>query len=392
MLMPLRRAVIIVGAVIGVAALAAVLQQGDRLGFLTAAPAAQEAPPPAAATVPVTVAPVERRAMPDLVEAVGTVQSIASIQVLSRVDSQVSAVAVQDGAPVKAGDLLFTLDSADVDARLAQAQAVLARDQAALDYNNAQLKRYSALASKQWQSQEQLDQVKSASVSGAAVVQADEAAVRQLQVEHGWHTIKSPLTGRIGVVAAHVGTTVKANDPTTPLVTINQISPIYASFAVPQRFLPAIRAAREAQPVEVRIDGREAPVPGKVAVINNAVDQTTGTITLQAIFDNRDEVLWPGQSVQVRLTLGVDPSALVVPAQAVQVGQDGAYVFVVSSTNGRTIASARNVKMVRTVDGSAVLAAGVEAGEQVVVEGQLRLDDGTPVKVRQAAADARQAG
>lgn len=357
---------------------AAYTMRGPLADLVAPSPAAE---PPPVSLVPVNVAAVERKPMPDLVQAVGTVRSIASIEILSRLDSQVSAVAVHDGAMVEAGDLLFQLDSADLDAQIQRSQAELDKDQATLAYNQSQLKRYAELASKQWQSQEQLDQVKSDVVSGQATVAADAAALKQLEVQRSWAHITAPVTGRVGIVEAHPGTTVKANDPTTPLVTINQISPIYVSFAVPERFLPSILAARTPQTVEVRADGAALPVAGKVAVVDNTVDQTTGTITLQAIFANKEQTLWPGQSVQVRLTLSVDPNALVVPAQAVQVGQEGAYVFVVTGDDKARKAEARKVDLARTVDGMAVLSNGVQPGESVVTEGQLRLDDGTPVKV-----------
>ncbi|SNB70118.1 membrane fusion protein, multidrug efflux system [Arboricoccus pini] len=352
--------------------------KGPLASFVAPSPAAE---PQVVAVVPVSVAVVQQKAMPDLVQAVGTVRSIASIEILSRLNSQVTMVAVQDGAMVKEGDLLFQLDKADLDAQVQRSQADIDKDQSTLAYNQAQLRRYTELASKHWQSQDQLDQVRAAVASGQATLEADAATLRQLQVQRSWARITAPVAGRVGIVEAHLGTTVKANDPTKPLVTINQISPIYVSFAVPERYLPRILAAHAPQAVEVKADGAQGAVDGKVAVVDNTVDQSTGTITLQAIFDNKDEALWPGQSVRVRLTLSTDPQALVVPAEAVQVGQDGAYVFVVPGSDKPQRAEARKVDLARTVDGMAVLSSGVRQGEFVIIEGQLRLDDGTPVRV-----------
>jgi multidrug efflux system membrane fusion protein len=217
-----------------------------------------------------------------------------------------------------------------------------------------------------------------------ATLRADEAAVENLKVQLTYTTIISPITGRTGAVTLKDGSNVKAND-TISLVTINQVHPIYVSFSVPQVQLADIRAAMTSGPVEARVQPvGESDVShdkGTLAFIDNAIDIATGTVNLKAIFENKRDVLWPGQFVNVRLTLRVDPDAIVVPAAAVQIGQNGTYVYVIKPD---ATAEARPVKVSRTVAGQTIIAEGLKEGEQVVVDGQLRLTSGAKTEPKSA--------
>jgi multidrug efflux system membrane fusion protein len=289
---------------------------------------------------------------------------------------------VRDGQYVNAGDVLFQLDSRAAEAQLRQAQAQLARDRAQLAFAQQEVKRFSPLAEKSYLSREQFEQAQSTAAGSTAAVQADQAAVENAQALLSYYTITSPMDGRLGMVTLKTGNNVKAND--VSFLTINQIKPIYVTFPVSERELPAIRRAMGDGSVAVsaRAEGdSEPPSQGQLAFFENAVDPASGTITLRAIFVNHDERLWPGEFVKVSVTLAVEPNALVVPQAAVQIGQDSRYVFVVKPGN---VAELRRVEVSRVVDGKAVIASGLEADESVVIDGQLRLSNGSRVEIRSA--------
>jgi len=355
--------------------------------FVLKAAEPQRAADNAAPAVPVLIAPVARKPMPVRLEAIGTVQPIATVAVKSRVDGQIAEVKISDGQAVQTGDVLFILDTRAAEAQLAQAQATLAKDKAQLDNARRDVARFKPLTEKEFVSRQQFDTAQTTAASLEATVLADQATVDNFKVQLTYYTIRSPMDGRVGTIALKTGNAVKAQD-TISLVTINQIKPIYVSYAVPQRELPGIRAAMSAGtvPVQAMVPGDPGrPITGKIFFFDNQIDPTTGTISLKAIFDNADERLWPGEFVNVSSTLRVEADALVVPSSAVQVGQNGSYVFVVKADNTVEL---RPVTVSRTVGNESVIAKGLSADERVVTDGQLRLTNGTRVDIRTSAVNS----
>jgi membrane fusion protein, multidrug efflux system len=333
---------------------------------------------------PVTVVKAVTQDMPLLASAVGSVEPINSVSVKSLIDGQLLESLVKDGDDVEQNQLLFRIDPRPAQAALRQMEAAQARDEASLEQARSQVKRNEAIAAKGYISADQMEQFRTNADAAAASVKVDQANVAAAKVTLGYTEIRSPLAGRIGRILIQPGNRVKAND-TNSLVVINQIEPIYVSFALPGSLLgPVIVAQRKAPlTVSATIAGVETPVEGKVAFIDNAVDTTTGTIRLRAEFANREHLLWPGQLVTISLTLGHDLNAVVVPDHAVQNGPDGTYVFVVKSDNH---AEQRKVTVKRSVEGKAVIGQGLAAGETVVLDGQSRVEDGMPLKVTEPAA------
>jgi multidrug efflux system membrane fusion protein len=340
----------------------------------------------------VQVAAAVQKPFPVEIGTIGTVTAYATVAVKSRVDGEITEVYLKDGQDVKAGDPLFSIDSRAIRAQLAQAEANLARDQALLTSARREVERQTALVSKNFASKQAMDQATANADSLEASVRGDQAAIDAANVQLTYTDIRSPIDGRAGVVNLTRGNMVKAND-TAPLVVLNQLRPIYVAFAVPQDELPRIRQAMAAGPLNVSaaIPGDEAPpLAGKLTFVDNAVDTATGTIQLRATFDNAQTRLWPGQFVNVTLTLRVDPAAIVVPDSAVQHGQAGAYVFVV---RGDSTVEMRPVVVGRSLAGESVIERGLAAGERVVIEGQLRLTPGMRVEPRPAGqAPATDAG
>lgn len=343
----------------------------------------QHAPPPAPAAVPVEIAQVARKALPELVQAVGTVEAIDSIAVKSLVDGQLLDVHVADGGEVRKGQLLFAIDPRPAQAALAQAQAALAKDAAARDLAHAQVERYAPVAKKGFISADQMQQYVTAEAAAAASVKVDQANVEAAKLTLGYTSIYAPMDGRAGRVLVQAGNLVKAND-TNPLLVINRIAPIYVNFAVPGRDVDRVRAAlaQGTLPAQAWVEGAASRASGKVAFVDNAVDPATNTVKVRAEFANADQALWPGQFVDVSMTLATQADALAIPAAAVKQGPDGDYVFVVRSDSH---AEQRSVKVARDVNGEAVIASGLSAGETVVTDGQSRLADGVPVRIAQAA-------
>jgi len=283
-----------------------------------------------------------------------------------------------------AGDVLFVLDTRAVEAQLKQLQANLAHDRALLANAQHDVDRYKPLLQKRDVSQQAYDLAVATSASLEATVVADQAAIQNLQVQITYYTIRAPMDGRLGFVSLKAGNDVKAQD-TVIMVTINQMKPIYVTYAVPQRELPGIRAAiaKGTVPVNVKVPNDPGgEIAGRLDFIDNQVDAGTGTIQLKAVFGNRDERLWPGTFVNVQMTLGVQENAIVIPAAAIQVGQNGSYVFVVKADNTAEI---RPLTVSRTVEGLAVVEKGLAEGERVVTDGQLRLNNGSRVDIRTSA-------
>jgi multidrug efflux system membrane fusion protein len=338
--------------------------------------AASKAP----AQVPVTASTVVLKSVPFRLAAVGNVEPFTSVALKARVDGQIVAVRFKEGDRVRKGDVLFEIDPRTYQATLAQAQANLAKDQASLDRARAQDVRYQDLLRQNFISKDAYEQVKTTVETSAATVNADKAAADNARLSLDYCTIRSPLDGFAGRILIQAGNLVKANDA-NPLVTINQVVPIYVSFSVPEQNLSAIREHQAAGDLAVQVtlpSSSHGPIPGRLSFIDNSADTTTGTIKLKSEFANTDTALWPGQFVAVSVTLYQQANALVAPSQAIQNGPNGQYVFVVKPD--KTV-EVRNVKVDRAVGEDTVVATGLRAGETVVTGGQLRLAPGTRVKI-----------
>jgi len=348
-----------------------------------ATPSAQQAD----ALVPVLAGTVEQKPMPVQIETVGRVEAIATVAVRSRIDGVIRRVAVEDGQQVKAGDLLFELDDQEAQAELQTAAANLARDRAQLEIAKRDEERMQPLAAKDFASRQQLDQLRTNVTATEATAAADQAQLEAARIRLSYTRILAPIDGRIGTIASKVGSSIRPND-TTALMTINQLQPIYVSFAVPQRHLGDLQDAMAVGelPVTATIPGRESePQSGKVSFIENLVDPSTNTLSVKASFPNQQSRLWPGQYVTVVVTLRVDPAAIVVPGEAVQMGQEGAYVFVIRSDD---TVEMRPVEVARTAGQEAVIADGLSVGERIVTEGQLRLEPGSKIEISQPEISA----
>lgn len=333
---------------------------------------------------PVIAGTVAEKSMPVLLTAIGTVQPVNSVAVRPRLDSQITRVLVQDGGRVEAGDPLFELDRRQLEAQRAQAEAMLARDEAQLAYALRNLQRTQPGIS----AESAIDEARTSVTTLQAAVRADRASLESLAVQLSHTRIAAPIGGRLGTIAFKVGSIVKASDP-QPLVTINQLRPVYLAFSVPESALPVIQQALAAGevPVKATVSGPDAaPEYGRVSYLENAVDISTHTISVKAFFPNDREQLWPGSYVNVEVTLRQQDHARVVPAQAVQMSQNGTYVFVIDDDDTVT---ARDVTVDRLVAGEAVIAKGLNPGERIVVVGQLRLTNGARVEVQAAAAEGR---
>lgn len=368
----------------------------QRLGLGAAASAAEKngASPAAAAQpqgrrgrlnpggpVPVVVTKVDKKSMPIVIEAVGTVQAIASIQIKARLDSQIMKVHVDEGALVKEGDLLFELDPRTLKAQLGQIEAQIRKDHAQVQQAKRDLQRYEELLAKNAGTVVSRDTAFTALKAAEAQLEADEAAKASVQTSLTFTQIRAPVSGRIGSISSKAGTVVRVGDNSaaSALATINQVNPIYVAFAVPQVYLPDIRAAMAKGDVKVyALIDDDHKQPGVIAFIENSVDPNTGTVTTKARIDNANEGLWPGQFVRVEIVLGVEPNALAVPSPAIQLGPQGPYLFVIKDG----VAELRPVVVKRTQNGESVIGKGLADGEQVAVDGQLRLVNGANVAVR----------
>ncbi|HEU4340005.1 MAG TPA: efflux RND transporter periplasmic adaptor subunit [Candidatus Binatia bacterium] len=339
--------------------------------------------------VPVLLATAEQKAIPVQIRAVGNGEAFATVSVKSQVTGVLMNAHFKEGQNVKRGQLLFTIDPRPFEAALKQAEAALARDTAQVQNHREQARRYAELLKKQYVSQEQYDQIRANADAAEAVVQADVAAVENAKVQLSYCYIYSPIDGQAGVLLVNEGNLVRVNDA-APLVVINQITPIYVTFAVPEQHLADIKRHRAggSLAVEARFPSDEGrPELGNLAFVDNAVDRTTGTIKLKAEFKNSERRLWPGQFINVALVLATQADAVVVPSEAVQVGQEGQHVFVVKPD--KTV-EVRPVTVSMTSDGQAVISKGVKPGEQIVREGQFLLGPGSRVEVKSGATSAQE--
>jgi membrane fusion protein, multidrug efflux system len=335
---------------------------------------------PAQRVVPVKVGSVTQQNVPIQIGAIGNVEAYNTVSVRALVNGEVIDVHFKEGQDVRRGDLLFQIDPRPYDAALKQSEAQLARDAAQAKLAEEQAKRYEILIKKDYVSKDQYDTFRANAEATAALVNADRANVDNNRLQLAYCTIKSPINGRLGTVLVNVGNVIKAND--VPMVTINQVTPIYVTFAVPEQNLANIKKfmAMGSLKVDAIIPGDEKrPAQGRLTFIDNAVDTTTGTIKVKGTFENNDRRLWPGQFINVVLTLTTQPNAVVIPISALQAGQAGQYVFVVKSDS---TAESRPVTITRLYGDLAVVTQGVQPGEQVVTDGQMQLISGTRVEIK----------
>lgn len=329
--------------------------------------------------VPVTVAKAEIKDVPIELTAIGSADAYSSVSIKAQVNAELDQVHITQGQFVKKGDLLFDLDARPFEAALEQAQANLARDKAQAELNNVQAKRYQELYKAGVAPKEQLDTMQANADAQEAAVRADQAAVQSAQLQLDYCKIYAPIDGRTGALQVYPGNLVKQNDVPV-LIVINQITPIYVDFAVPEQYLTVVDKfmAQGKLEVEATPYGDTKPETGYLTFVDNSVDNTTGTIKLKGTFQNSDHRLWPGQFSNVLLRLAQQEHAVVVPSQAVQTGQKGDFIYVVKSDSS---VEQRPVKVARTVGLSSVISNGIEAGETVVTDGQLRLIPGIKVQV-----------
>lgn len=332
--------------------------------------------------VPVVVAPVIQKSVPVQIQAIGNVESYSTVSIKARIDGQIFKVHFKEGQDVRKDDLLFDIDSRDLESQLRQAEANLAKDKAQLEYARSQENRYEALFKEGVVSKELYTQMHTALDTLFATIQADEAAIESAKVKLEYCKIRSPIDGRTGKMLINEGNMIKAND-VTPLVIINQVIPIYVTFSVPEKFLDTIRKYNASGTLAVVVSPAESDVSstGKLVFIDNAVDLTTGTIKLKASFANTNRRLWPGQFVNVSLTLYEQKDAVIIPSQALQVGPSGQYVYVVKPD---LTAEFRLVNVDRSNATETVIAKGLSPGENVVTVGQIRLSPGAKVQPKPA--------
>jgi multidrug efflux system membrane fusion protein len=350
---------------------------GDSGGKKSADKKGKESP-----AIPVFVATVTEQAVPLKIQAIGNVEVQTTVAIKSRLDGQIVKVGFSDGGDIAKGQVLFEIDARPLEAQLLQAQAALARDKAQLERARAQEVRYKDLLQKGFVSQDAYAQFRTNVDTASATVRADEAAVENARLQTEYTVIRSPIEGRAGKILIQQGNLVKAND-TVSLVVINQIAPIYVSFAVPEQYLGVIRKYMAAGKLGVEALPPGATDAGTVATgtlafVDNTVDATTGTVRLRATFPNKDKALWPGQFVTASVTLNEQQNAIVVPSQAVQTGPKGQYVYVVKAS----VAQMRDVAVERVDGAQSVIGKGLAAGEQVVTSGQSRLVPGMKVSVK----------
>jgi RND family efflux transporter MFP subunit len=374
-----QRTLIFVAGVLGLVALGAFVTRASWMGGGASAQAPQRA-----RVVAVELAKAERKPVPVDVDSIGTVTPISTVALKSRLESTIVSVHFEDGSRVNEGDLLFTLDARQLDAQIEQAEAMVVKDKAQLEGAQRDLRRYSDLVSKGATTQVNVDNAKTQADILTGAIKADQAALDNLKVQKSYTIIRAPFSGRISAANVKVGNFVRPAD-TAPLAVINQMAPVYVTFAIPQRVLVDLRDAMASggSRVIATIPGHARSEEGKVAMVENSVDSTTGMVTVRGIMNNESETLWPGILVNTKLVIRTE-DAVTVPTAAVQRSQSGNYVFLVR--DGK--AHVQPVNVSRTFQGNSVVASGLAGGEDVVVDGQLLLSEGTPVAPRAPKAGA----
>jgi multidrug efflux system membrane fusion protein len=365
----------------GVAVLALIGGGVFAYNYWSAAQVASRPKGPPARVVPVEVAKAERKQVPVRLDALGTVTPMASAALKSRLETEIVAVHFADGGLVKKGDLLFTLDSRQIEAQIAQIEGALARDRAQLAGAERDVARYTDLVAKAATPVVNLDNAKTQADVYRAAIKVEQGLLENLKVQLSYCTIRAPISGRIGAANVKVGNLVRPAD-TTPLATIIQTAPVYVSFTVPQKNLPDIRKAiaAETATVEAVVPGARKRAGGQVAMIENLIDAATGMATIRAVMPNADGLLWPGTLVSTEVTLRTE-EAVVVPSNALQISQSGNFVFIVQDG----AAKVQPVTVERQAGLETVIASGLKGGETVVTDGQLLLSNGTRVNPRGAA-------
>jgi len=368
------------------AGLAVALAAGGLVAYFSADSRAKEKPAakgPGAA--PVAVVAALQQSIPVRLQAIGNVEAYTSVAVKSRVDGQILEVHFREGQEVKKGEVLLMIDARPFEAAMKQAQAQALRDAASRDQALSQEKRYQELLDKNFVSKDAYAQYRTNAQTAQASAKASEAMVENAKLNLDYTVIRSPIDGYVGRALLQAGNMVKAND-TISLVVINQVRPVYVSFAIPEQQLATVRDLMRKGPltVEVADPGTDKlRGTGRIAFLDNAVDQTTGTIKVRAVFDNADAALWPGQFYTVRVKLYDQENAILVPSRALQTGPNGQFVYVVKED---MTVELRKVTVTRSEGDTAILAeGGVKKGEQVVVRGALRLAPGTKVNITEGA-------
>jgi len=374
-----KRNLVFFAGVLGIAALAAFVTRSSWMGG-----GANAQGPQRARVISVALAKAERKPVPVDVDSIGTVTPISSVALKSRVETTIVSVHFQDGARVNEGDLLFTLDARQIDAQIEQAEGMLAKDQAQLEGAQRDHRRFSDLIGKGATTQVNLDNAKTQADILIGTIKADQSALDNLKVQKSFTTIRAPFSGRISAANVKVGNFVRPAD-LAPLAVINQMAPVYVTFAIPQRVLVDLRDAMASggSRVIATIPGHARSEDGKVAMVENSVDSTTGMVTVRGIMQNENETLWPGILVNTKLVIRTE-DAVTVPTAAVQRSQSGNYVFIVQ--DGK--AHVQPVNVSRTFQGISVVTTGLSGGEDVIVDGQLLLSEGTPVAARAPKAGA----
>jgi membrane fusion protein, multidrug efflux system len=371
----LRRAI---GAVAILLVAAAVVVWWRGFGSETPVAKAQTAAP----AVPVTAGIVVAKDVPVFLNGIGTVQAYNMVTVKTRVDGQIVNVDFKEGQEIKQGDPLFQIDPRPYQAALEQAQAAKQKDEAQLAGAKLDLERYSKLLGTGYQTRQSYDQQTATVAQTQAAIKGDEAQIDNAQLNLGYADIRSPIDGRLGARLVDKGNLLHAND-NTALVTITELKPIFVSFTLPQETLDDVRQQQNAAPLIVRAysgDGSKLLGEGKLTLIDNSIDQSTGTIHLKARFDNQDERLWPGEFVSLRVILRVLHNVATVPSQTVEAGPTGSYAYIIKPDD---TVERRNVEVASVQDGIAVITKGLKPGERVVVDGQFRLTQGARVRLLQ---------
>ena len=347
-----------------------------------AAAAPVAAPQPA---IPVTIAAAERRDVPIYLTGLGTVQAFNTVTVKTRVDGELTKVAFTEGQDVKAGDLLAQIDPRPFQATLDQAAAKKVQDEANLANAKLDLQRFSDLATRNFAPKQQVDTQRATVAQLEAQIRGDQAAIEAAQTQLDYTTITSPLTGRTGIRLVDQGNIVHATDM-TGLVVVTQLQPISVVFTLPESELASVQSALKSGPVRIFAmdhDNDRQLAEGTIAVLDNQISQTTGTMRIKGTFPNKDGALWPGEYLNIRLLARTAPNVVTVPSNVLQRGQNGYYAYVVKPD--RTVET-RPLKVGQVSDGVAIVDDGVAAGEQVVTAGQYRLQPGARVAVNTPAA------
>ncbi len=337
--------------------------------------------PPARPPIPVTAALVLQKAIPVQLKVIGNVESCQTISVKTQITGPITKIFFREGQDVQKGDLLFKIDCRPYEEALKQAEANLARDTVQAKNVEADLQRYTALLEDQYVTKQQYDQIRTNWAALQSTMKADKAVVENCRVQTEYCSISAPISGRTGTIKVNQGNIVKASD--IEVVVINQIQPIYVTFAIPEKDLPLVKKFQALSPLktEAQISRDNRPEKGVLTFIDNAVNKATGTIILKGTFANIERRLWPGQFVNVVLTLAVEPNALLVPSQAVMTGQSGQFVFIIKPDLAVEI---RNITTGISIDGETIILSGLQAGERVVTDGQMRLTPGAKVAIKTA--------